>query len=148
MKYFDENIIALIDLLEYDMWLVLPDFHVKCVCQNFETKDGNKFCPYCLGTGYKVKIKKIKGVRQPDSLEGMYGKYKTEFGVYFFKNEYPVKEKAYIVWHDEIEEITHVERFCSDAQKPVYNRVETIPKKTGTETFLKIFHRLTDNAGK
>lgn len=147
MKLFDENLQALITLLEYDMWIVIPDFHIKCVCQNFETKQSN-VCPYCLGCGYKIKIKRIKGVRQPKKFEKELSGFRNETGAYFFKPEYPIKQKAYLVWHDEVEEITHVERHCSDAQKPVYYRVETVPKKTGVELFLKYFHKLIDNVRK
>ena len=61
MKNFDEHIIKLIDMLEYDMWAVIKDEHIDCVCRNFETDQGKAGCPYCFGTGRKVKIKKIKG---------------------------------------------------------------------------------------
>ena len=59
MKNFDEHIIKLIDMLEYDMWAVIKDKHIDCVCKNFETDQGKAGCPYCFGTGRKVKIKKI-----------------------------------------------------------------------------------------
>ena len=142
MKRFDENIIALIDMLEYDMWIVTQDSHIDCPCKNFDTKQGKRHCPYCFGTGHKVKIKKIKGVRQPltDSVRDVRVDY--EHGVFFLKNIYDLKEKDFIVWHDEIEEVTFVERHCSDAQKPVYYRIETTKKKSDTEFFLKNFCRL------
>ena len=65
----------------------------------------------------------------------------TETGIYFFKNDYKIKDDDLIIWHDEIEQVTKTERFCSDAQKPVYYRCETKPRKSDTEIFLKNFYK-------
>ena len=51
------------------------------------------------------------------------------------------KDDDLIIWHDEIEQVTKTERFCSDAQKPVYYRCETKPRKSDTEIFLKNFYK-------
>lgn len=141
MKGFDENIIALINMLEYDMWLISPDKHVDCVCKNFDTDQATKFCPYCFGLGYKIKVKKIKGVRQPMQMTGSGMQLTTEVGVYFFKEDYKLKDDDVIVWNDEIEQVTKTDRFCSDSQKPVYFRCETKPKKTNNIIFLKHLYR-------
>jgi len=141
MKGFDENIAGLIKMLEYDIWIISPDKHVDCVCKNFDTNQADMMCPRCFGTGFKVKLKKIKGVRQPMAMSASNMQMSVEAGVYFFRSEYKIQEDDLIVWHDEIEHITRTDRFCSDAQKPVYFRCETKPKKTNTELFLKNFYR-------
>lgn len=141
MRGFDEHILSLIDMLEYDMWLISIDEHINCVCKNFDTKQAYKFCPRCLGTGHKITIKKIKGVRQPGSQSSFAIGTSTETGIYFFKHDYKIKDNDLIVWHDEIEQVMKTERFCSDAQKPVYFRCETILKKTNREAFLKNLYR-------
>ena len=123
------------------MWLVSPDKHIDCVCKNYETKQSSKICKRCLGLGYKIKIKKIKGVRQPGSMSASGMQLNTETGIYFFKNDYKIKDDDLIIWHDEIEQVTKTERFCSDAQKPVYYRCETKPRKSDTEIFLKNFYK-------
>ena len=141
MKYFDENIQALITMLEYDMWLVAPDKHIDCVCKNFTTKQGDPSCPKCLGTGYKIRVKKIKGVRQPTVTLSAQLPVKTETGVFFFKVDYKIKDDDLIVWNNEIEQVVKTERHCSDAQKPVYYRCETIPKKSDNNIFLKTLYK-------
>lgn len=141
MRNFDEHILTIIDLLEYDMWLISPDKHIDCVCKNFETKQAFKFCPRCLGTGHKIKIKKIKGVRQPGGELSLGMGVTTENGIYFFKHDYGIKDDDLIVWHNEIEQVTKTERFCSDAQKPVYFRCETRLKKDNNEAFLFNFYK-------
>lgn len=137
MKGFDENIIALIDMLEYDMWLIAPDKHIDCVCKSFETKQADKHCQKCFGIGYKIKIRKIKGVRQPTQISTSELKVTTETGVYFFKKDYGIKEDDIIVWGNEIEQVTRTDRFCSDSRTPVYFRCDTKPKKSNYNIFLK-----------
>ena len=139
MKRFDENIIRLIDMLEYDIWVIIRDPHIDCICKNFNTKQGDPRCKYCLGTGQKIKIKKIKGVRQPTSGSARDMTIYYEKGIFFLKNIYDLKARDLIIWDQRIEEVDIVENFCSDAQKPVYYRIETIPKKTDTEIILKNF---------
>lgn len=124
-------------MLKYDMYVIIPDKHIDCICKSFETKQADLFCPYCFGTGYKVKIRKIKGVRQPTSMSASGMQFNVETGVYFFETDYDLKEGDLIVWDDEVDEITRTDRFCSDAQKPVYFRCDTKPKKTNVNIFLK-----------
>lgn len=136
MKNFDKHILKIINLIEYDMYVITPDKHIDCICKKFETQQGHKMCPYCFGIGYKIKIRKIKGVRQPDKMSTKGMQLNTEIGIYFFKSKYEIREGDILVWDNEIEEVTRTDRFCSDAQKPVYYRCETRPKKTNTELFL------------
>ena len=123
-------------MLKYDMWVIIPDKHIDCVCKSFETKQANPFCPYCFGTGYKIKIRKIKGVRQPTTMSASGMQFTVETGVYFFNTDYDIKEGDIIVWDEDVDEVLRVDRFCSDAQKPVYLRCDTKPKKTNINRFL------------
>lgn len=142
MKYFDENLIALIDLLEYEMFVITADNHINCPCQSYETKQGDPKCPHCFGTGKKCKIKRIKGVRQPGQQGSGEVSVNVENGIYFFKQDYHLKENDLLIWHNEIEQITKVERHCSDAQKPVYFRCESKKKKADTEVLLKNLYKV------
>ena len=141
MRYFDENILALFDLLEYDMYIVQPDPKIDCVCRNYETKQGDPMCPRCLGTGHKIKIRKIKGVRQPDDNTNKGNKVTTEECWYFFRNQYQVHAGDLIVWNNRIEKIVKVERYCSDSNMPVYYHCDAVRKKTDTRPFLVNFYR-------
>lgn len=118
------------------MYLIVPDKHIDCICKSFETKQASQFCPYCFGTGYKVKIRKVQGVRQPTAMSASGMQFNVETGVYFFETDYDLKEGDLIVWDNEVDEITRTDRFCSDAQKPVYFRCDTKPKKTNVDRFL------------
>ena len=73
-------------MLEYDIWVIIRDPHIDCICKNFNTKQGDPKCRYCLGTGQKIKIKKIKGVRQPTSGSARDMTIYYEKGIYFLKN--------------------------------------------------------------
>ena len=141
MRYFDENIIRLIDMLEYDMYIVQLNPRVDCTCKNYDTKQGHPFCPRCLGTGQKIKIRKIKGVRQPDNLSYESMGITSEKGWYFFKNDYKVHRGDLLIWNNEVEEIVKVDRYCSDSNTPVYYYCEVVPKKSDTRVFLRNFYR-------
>ena len=125
MRYFDENIIALIDMLEYDMYIVQPNEKIDCVCKNYDTKQGNK----------------IKGVRQPDNISYESMGVTTEKGWYFFKNDYKVHRGDLIIWNNEVEEIVKVDRYCSDSNMPVYYYCEVVRKKADVRPFLINFYR-------
>ena len=47
-----------------------------------------------------------------------------------------LKEGDIIVWDEDVDEVLRVDGFCSDAQKPVYLRCDTKPKKTNINRFL------------
>lgn len=148
MRYFDENILKIIDMLEYKMYLIKLDKHIDCVCKNFDTKQGNKFCPRCLGTGYKIKIKEIKAVRQPLDISTANMGVRSEVGVYFMKYDYKIAEDDLLIWGNEIEKVVKTDRFCSDSEKPVYFRCETTPKKYNNKLFLKMFFYVFDKVVK
>lgn len=135
-------------MLEYDIWLITSDKHINCPCKNYDTDQGERFCPYCFGLGYKIKIKKIRGVRQPMSIEASKMQLETEVGVYFFKQDYKIKDDDILIWRDEIEQVTKTDRFCSDNQKPVYYRCETTPKKTNTKFILDSFKKAISRKGR
>ena len=147
MKSFDESILAIIKKLEYDIWMIVSDKHISCPCKNYDTDQGDKYCPYCFGLGYKIKIKKIKGVRQPMSIQADKMKIDTEVGVYFFKQDYKIKDDDILIWNDEVEQVTRTDRFCSDSQTPVYYRCETTPKKTNIKFLLESFKRVIKKKG-
>ena len=141
MRYFDENILAIIDLLEYDMYIVQPDFKINCVCKDYDTKQGNPLCPRCLGTGQKIKIRKIRGVRQPD--DGLYSgaRATVEKSWYYFKNDYKIRPGDYLIWNNRIEKVVEVDPYCSDSNMPVYYFCEAERKKTDVRPFLVNFYR-------
>ena len=141
MRYFDENILKLIDLLEYDMYIVEPNPKIDCVCKDYDTKQGNPLCPRCLGTGQKIKIRKIKGVRQPDETPNENTRVTTEKGWYFFKDQYKVHCGELLVWNNTVEKITEVNQYCSDSNMPVYYNCAVSRKKSDIRPFLVNFYR-------
>ena len=141
MRYFDENILKIIDMLEYDMYVVQPNQNVDCVCKNFDTKQGHPRCPRCLGTGQKIKIRKVRGVRQPDNLSYDSMGITTEKGWYFFKKDYKIRRGDLMVWNNEVEEVVKVDRYCSDSNIPVYYYCEVVPKKADNRVFLTNFYK-------
>jgi excinuclease UvrABC ATPase subunit len=144
MKPFDSNIIKIIKKCSYEMFLVQQDFNVDCTCVNFTTKQASDTCEKCLGTGKKIKIRKIKAAPQNNKtiFRGTGVAEIATTSTYYMKPEYPISQENIIVDGENIDLIQRVESMRSDHHEPVYYRCEANPKKTNNKVFLKNFNKI------
>lgn len=65
---FNGKIQNIIDRFAYEMYFIKRNTDIKCTCITHETDQANVDCPKCLGTGFKVTIRKIKAAAQETKL--------------------------------------------------------------------------------
>jgi len=144
---FNKKIRAIIHKLEYPMYVVIRDKSMYCPCRDAnDTPDPD--CPKCLGTGNKIKIKKITGVMEPDEvslrLEGQQQAAPSNY--YYFDAEKVPKETVLagniIVREDEADILQGAKKFRSDSNKVIYYYEEAVPIKSNIKLFLKNFYNL------
>jgi hypothetical protein len=144
MEGFNDKILEIIKMFSYPMFIVQQDTKVKCVCVNYDTKQADPSCKKCLGTGKKIKIKKIEGA----CIEsGAPATVKTSGDFFIAKNYYiPSKWEVYqdniIVDKDEVLFIYQPQNKTSFKGEEVYQKCLCYLKKMDSEVFLKNFNDL------
>lgn len=146
-KSFNKNILKIIDKLAYPMYIVCLDKRYKCPCLN-QHENADKNCHKCLGTGYKIKIKKIEGVMEPDEvsvrLSGSHQKMAVN-NYYFNARKVDgalIKHDNLIVRDDEVDIVQDPKKYRSDSNDVIYYYVEGVKLRAYKNTFLKNFYNL------
>ena len=144
MRQFDRSIKKILEKYAYDVYLVQQDFAVKCVCVDLATQQAKPDCPKCLGTGKKIMIKKIKAAGQ--NAQVSIRTYNTnEFittGVYFIDAKYPVRYDNILVDGNDVHVIQKVDKNNTEDGNNIYQKCDTVYKKSNVIEFLKNFHAI------
>lgn len=101
--YFERKIKETIEECSYDFYVVNPIKSVRCTCVDLTTQQANPKCINCLGTGYKISIKKIRGASN-EILTNITGKGGIKGNLteavarnYFIDHKYPISEDALFI---------------------------------------------------
>lgn len=148
MKSFNKAIQNIIAKVEYPMYIVQQDYRYTCTCNDIASKQGKPDCPKCLGTGYKIKIRKIKGVWQPEEItiriDSMPNNVSS--GVYYFREQgYLNVEEGNVVIRDSdnIEIIQKPKRYYSDSNDEiVYYQCTCVKKRNFRDKFWEMFTKI------
>ena len=144
MKHFDNNILKVLTKWSYGMFVVQQDFGVNCTCVDFTTKQPKNSCEKCLGTGKKIRIKKIEAA--PQNSKVSFGQdvisESATVSKYYMKSDYNIKQENIIVDIDEVDIVQRIDPMNSDQHQSVYFMCETNPKKTNVQLFLKNFNKI------
>lgn len=144
MKHFNDNIKRIIEKFAYDFYIVQQDFNIMCTCIEFSTKQPNPACPKCLGTGRKIKIKKIRGASEDDkgSFRNMSLNESSFMRSYYIDAKYPIYEQNIIVDNDEVLIAHRIEEKKTANREIVYRKAFMNKKKSHTKEFLRNFYRV------
>lgn len=96
---FTGKIKQVIECCSYNFFLIQQDFNIKCTCLNQTTLQPDDNCKKCLGTGYKVKIKKCRGASD-DQLKGgatLSARSSRIIKKYFIDSKYSIFENNLII---------------------------------------------------
>jgi hypothetical protein len=144
---FNKKIRKIIHKLEYKMYVVILDKKMACTCRDVNDTP-NPDCPKCLGTGHRVKVKRITGVMEPDEvslrLEGQQQAAPSNY-YYFDADKVPKEAVAagnIIVREDEADILQGAKKYRSDSNRVIYYYTEAVPMKSNIKLFLKNFYNL------
>lgn len=140
---FNNNIQKVIKKFSYPMWIIYRDQDIKCTCVDFTTNQPNPKCKKCLGTGRKIKIRKITAARQPFRVSITGQGVATEFSLYstyYTLNNIKANPRDILIDKNSVDVIQdYYEERCND-NEPTYYRYLTAPKKTNKDIFFKMFN--------
>lgn len=142
---FDNNIKKVITKFSYQMWIIYRDQSIKCSCVNSTTNQADAKCNKCLGTGRKIKIRKILAAKQPFRVsitgEGVGTEYSL-YSTYYTLDNIHANPRDILVDNNDIDVIQDCYEERSNHYEPVYYRYMTAPKKSNKELFLKMFNKI------
>jgi len=142
---FENQISHIIDLFNHSFFIVQQDFNIACDCVDFNTKDPDPNCKKCLGTGNKIKIKKIFGVRQDTTVPSTLRPSNSFFvAKNYYTNEQQIKIKKdnIIVDGDEILYVYQIQNHNSYKGKRVFQKSLAVTKKINSDVFLENFNSI------
>lgn len=144
---FNRNIKAIIKKLAFPMYVVIPDKRYVCTCRDHNNQP-DPACEKCLGTGYRIRIRKITAAMEPDDvtarIQGASQKIASNY-YYFDADVVPaeaVQSDNLIVRDDEVDILLSPKKYRSDSNKVIYYYCEAVNKKHNFGLFLQNFRKL------
>lgn len=143
-EYWHSRIEDVIEKCSYEFYVVHPIESVNCTCVNQATKQPNPSCINCLGTGHKIRIKKILGasndIEQTVAGRGVRGSAAESVGrTYFIKNIYPINELDLIIDGNNIFNVYRIYERRGLAGYLTHNEVKVVPKRNDKAIILNNF---------
>lgn len=103
-ELFKQKILNMIETCSSNFFVVKRDTRIQCDCVDHATKQPVASCKKCLGTGYKVSIKKMRGACYEEMKGGATLSSKTSriMRTYYIDPSNTIAENDYIVDHNEV----------------------------------------------
>lgn len=130
-----------------DLYHIALDKSFKCTCYPPQTSShvgADPKCPRCLGTGYKIKIRKITGAYQQTDIPNT-TKENVNFSMgvdFYIKEKYKVRRDDIIVTEDSVYVAREVKRLRSFNSKEIYAKINSTSKKYNMDIFYKNFLKI------
>lgn len=144
---FHNKIRETIEKCSYEFYIVSPIISVMCTCVNHATKQPSPDCINCLGTGYKIRIKKIKGASNEieASVTGKGVRGSAAKGIartYFVDAKYDMKDNDLIIDNDMIFYAYRIIKMKALEGVHTHNQIKAIQKKNDHNITLKNFKKI------
>lgn len=139
----NNKILDMIDKHSYYMYYIKRDLKSRCTCIKHETKQANPDCPKCLGTGYKITIRKIKAASQDTRLPPTFRSDNFIVARNFFVNsDTECQEDDVIVDKNTPYMVLEIQELISLEGTIPYRKISGVKKKFDATTFMKNFNNI------
>lgn len=150
-EWFDKNIYKPIDLFSHPVWFIIRDEEVECTCVDPVSKQADKHCKSCLGTGRKITLARVNASHQNSTISmrgpGL-GFNEINIGpVYYTHSKTNIKEGDLINDGESLDIVKDVYYEHSDEQKTVFWRIECAPYKFSRQVVLNNLAEVLREAG-
>lgn len=143
-KQFKKNTIGIIEVLDHYVYTIQRYPDIKCNCLSTASSDAEPKCPKCLGTGRKIKIKKVKAACQESSIPTTV-RSATTFLItrnYYIRSTDKLAQDDLIVDNDGIFVVTQEGQYWQFDGEEVYQKCNTVPKKNDVKAFKDNFVKI------
>lgn len=140
---FHNNILKVIEECSYNFYIVKPDKTRKCICINHTTRQAAPDCSKCLGTGYRIIIKQIRGACN-DDMKGAVsiGKSSQVIKYYFIPNRYKINEDDIFIDDNEAFYAYRVERQKGLNGIQTHQEVTSVKRKNDHDLLIANFNKI------
>jgi hypothetical protein len=144
---FTDKIKQTIEQCAYNFFVVQQDENFKCSCVNHSTKQPDPACKKCLGTGFKVKIKKMRGACYEEMKGGATLSSKTSriMRTYYVDNKYDFWENNYIIDRGQIYYVYRSAILVGLGGEITHKQVTSVLKTEDHDKVLKNFMHIINN---
>ena len=143
-EYFHQKIKETLDLCAYEFYVVHPINDIQCTCVTQATQEANPSCKMCLGTGHKIRIKKIKGASN-DYIDNVAGRgvrgamAESTNRTYFVDAKYPISDNDLIIDGKGVYYVFRINEMRGFQGKLSHREAKVLPKKNDSKTVYKNF---------
>lgn len=141
---FNRGIENIIELLDHEIYVVYLNKHIKCTCLQEGTSQPKPGCKRCLGTGYKIKIRKCMAACQDSSVPSTM-RNTSGFVIsrnYYVKSKDRLNNDDIIIDGNDIYFLFQGPDYASFDGKQVYQKCSAMPKKLDSEEFFANFNSI------
>lgn len=140
---FNDEMLNIIEINSYYVYMVNRDRNIKCSCISHETKQPDSNCPKCLGSGNKIKISKVKIAAQDTKLPPTFrGDTFIVARNYFMPSKYTILEEDMIVDRNEVYICFEVQNVLSLGGSLPYSKINASKKRFDSKIFLNNFYNI------
>lgn len=141
---YNKNILRIIDQYSYKFYLVHPNKEIDCKCINFDTKEPDSACKYCLSTGKRITIKSIKGAHQETAIPSTARNLEDIVIArnYYVPYKYKVSKDDLIVDDEDVFTVYAVQDEISFHGEKLFQKCLTYSKKIESIVLIKNFKEI------
>lgn len=143
-EHFHKRIKETLELCAYDFYIVHADEDIRCTCVEHATQEGDPACIMCLGTGYKIRIKKVRGASN-DFIDNVAGRgvrgamADATLRTYFVDQRYKIAENDLIIDGEKVHYAYRVNELRGFKGELTHREIKVLPHKTNAKLILKNF---------
>ena len=143
-RTLNKGIMNIIDMYSHDQYVVHRNEKVRCTCTEHATSQADADCPRCLGTGYKITIRKIKAAAQDTKLPStsFKGKSLAVTRNFFMPAKYAIEKDDIIVSYGVPFFVVEIQEMISLEGSLPYNKVTTVKKQFDANVFMTNFNNI------
>lgn len=143
-RTLNRGINNIIGRYSHDQYIVNRNEKVKCTCTEHSTSQADVNCPRCLGTGYKITIRKIQAAAQDTKLPStsFKGKSLSVTRNFFIPRKYLIQKDDIIVSYGVPFFVVEIQEMISLEGSLPYNKATTVKKQFDANIFMSNFKNI------
>ncbi len=141
---FNRGIEKILELLDFEFYIVYLDKNVSCTCLMEGTSQPDPNCEKCLGTGHKIKIRKVHGALQESDVPTTM-KPNNNFLItrnYYVKSKVEIENDDLIIDEYGAWQVYQKKDHFSFDGELVFQKCTAVPKRMDQKTFVSNFNKL------
>lgn len=141
---FNNSILRVMNECIYDVYTIERNLNIKCTCVTHATDQADAKCHKCLGTGYKITIKKVKAAAQDTQLPPTFRSDKFLVARNYFMPTLSIvlKEDDLLVDDESVYTVFEFQKKKGINGSIPYTKISAVKKKFDSSHFIQSFNNI------